>query len=450
MARESWQSRIGFTMAAAGSAVGLINIWRFPYVVGAYGGGAFILVYLMCLVLIGLPVFLAEVVLGRTAASNPAGTFRKLGGNRAWAATGKGIVITGFLVSSFYSAIAGWILGYLYEIATSGLSQFGSCAAAAACFAQWTGSTGWTLSFHALFLLICAAILLLGVKRGIEWGNKFLMPLLFVLLIFICIKGLMLPGASKGLAFLFTPDWSVLTPTSIIIALGHSFFTLSLGQGTMITYGGYLSRKDSIPLGCVPVLAFDTLISLLAGIAVFTVVFSVGLEPSSGPSLMFNSLPLVFSSIPGGHLVALLFFFLVVIAAITSEISVLEPVVAYFMDEKKWSRRKAVTICALAAFAFGIPSALSTNLMRDATWMGLTFFDLVSSFTTNLLIPLGGLAAVLLAGWRWGFHRFWAHLEEGTAHMATRYHWLKPYFWVGVKVTAPLLILLVLIANLLS
>jgi NSS family neurotransmitter:Na+ symporter len=251
------------------------------------------------------------------------------------------------------------------------------------------------------------------------------------------------------LHFFLTPDWSRITPAAILIALGHSFFTLSLGQGTMVTYGSYLSRRDNLLACSVPVVLFDTVVSMLAGIAVLTAVFSAGIEPTSGPALLFNAMPPVFSQMTGGTLFAALFFLLVTIAALTSEISALEPAIAYLMEERGYSRKRAVITCATGAWLIGIPCALSFNLLKHATIHGATFFDALSWTATNVLIPLGGLCAALLVGWRWGFARFFRHLLTGATAWFRRYRWLRPYLWVGVKITAPVLILLVLVSGLL-
>jgi neurotransmitter:Na+ symporter, NSS family len=447
--REEWKSRWGFVLAAAGSAVGLINIWRFPYVVGQYGGAAFLAVYLLCLLLIGLPVFISELAVGRSARATPSGAFRQLGGTQGWGRVGRSIVLTGFLVSAFYSVVAGWVIGYLVEILRDGLGGFGGLAQSVARFDALVGSASWTLLFHTVFLGLSSLVLLLGVKRGIEWGNRWLMPMLLLLLVLLCIKGLSLPGASGGLRFFWTPDWSKITPAAILVALGHSFFTLSLGQGTMVTYGSYLDRRANLLACTVPVVLFDTVISMLAGVAILTVVFAAGMEPTSGPALLFHALPLVFGQMAGGTLFAILFFLLVGIAALTSEISALEPPVAYLMETRGWSRRRAVATCGIGAWLIGIPCALSFNLLRHWTLGGATLFDCLSWTVTNVMIPLGGLAAALLVGWRWGFSRFFRHLLEGAVHWFRRMRWLRGYLWLGVKITAPILILIVLVSGML-
>lgn len=442
MTRATWGSRIGFIFAVAGSAVGLANIWRFPYIVGQYGGAAFILVYLLCLVLIGFPVFMSEILIGRTAQTSPSGAFERLGG-KGWSWAGKMTIITGFIVSSFYSAVAGWILGYLVEAAMGNVTVFGTTEEAALHYHTLMANPVWGVGFHFAFLVLCLGILFLGVRKGIERANKIFMPMLFILLIFLVIKGVSMPNAGKGLAFLFTPNWSALTPAAFLAALGQSFFTLSIGQGTMVTYGSYLRRDENLLQSCFPVVLMDTAVSLLSAIAVFTIVFSAGMEPDSGPGLIFHTLPYVFSKISGGYVIAVLFFLLVVLAAISSEISAMEPTIAYLMDEKGWKRHHAVLVCGIGAFLLGVPSALSMSLLKDYTFFSMNFLDLMDFIATGILIPLGGFFAVILVGWRWGISKAIDHLQEGAVKFFEGNPWITRYFWFGFKYSAPILIIIV-------
>lgn len=443
MTRPSWGSRIGFIFAVAGSAVGLANIWRFPYIVGQYGGSAFIITYLICLLLIGFPVFMAEMLIGRTAQTSPSGAFRMLGGKSAWSWAGKLTIFTGFFVSAFYSAVAGWVLGYLVEAIRGNISSFTSTESVATHHQNLMNNPFWGLGFHLGFLSFCTGILYLGVRNGIERGNKLMMPLLFIILIFLVINGLMMPNAKLGLQFLLKPDWSLITPTAILAALGQSFFTLSLGQGTLVTYGSYLKQDENLIKSSYPVVIMDTLVSLLAAIAVFTIVFSVDLKPNQGPGLIFHTLPWVFSHIPGGYFLAILFFLLVVLAAITSEISAMEPTIAYLSDEWGWTRNNAVIACGLGAFLLGIPSALSTSLLADTRWHGMTFLDLAEFLASAILIPVGGFLAVLLVGWIWGINNSIKNLKLGASNFFEQKPWLIRYFWFCFKYSAPILIILV-------
>lgn len=448
MSRVTWGSKLGFIFAVAGSAVGLANIWRFPYVVGENGGAAFIAVYLLCLILIGFPVFISEILIGRTTQTSPSGAFTKLGGSKTWGLAGKMTILTGFIVSAFYSAVAGWILGYLIEAIKGSVSSFESSAAVVSHYEGLMDNPYWGLSFHFFFLLACTGVLLLGVRAGIERGNKIMMPMLFAVLVFLALWGLTMPNASKGLTFLFTPEWSALTPKAILIALGQAFFTLSLGQGTMVTYGSYLGKNDSLLGSCIPVVIMDTVISLTAAIAVFTIVFAVELEPSAGPGLIFHTLPWAFSQIPFGHAVAVLFFLLIMLAALTSEISAMEPSIAYLMDEWGWKRTPAVLTTGIGAFLLGIPAALSYSVLKDLTIGGMTVLDLMSFVATSILIPLGGLFAVILVGWRWGVPKAIAQLKTGATELFEKHQWLSRYFWFCFKYSAPVLIVLVLLNEL--
>lgn len=391
----------------------------------------------------GFPVFMSEMLIGRTTQTSPSGAFRKLGGNTFWSGAGKMTILTGFIVSSFYSAVAGWILGYLFEAFSGRITEFQSTEHAVSHYETLVNSPFWSVAFHFIFIAACTGVLFLGVRQGIERGSKILMPLLFVVLIALVVKGLLMPGASQGLRFLFSPDWTVLTPSALIEAMGQAFFTLSVGQGTLVTYGSYLRKETNLISSSFPVVIMDTLVSIFAAIAVFTIVFSVGMEPDSGPGLIFHTLPWAFSQISGGYFLAILFFLLVVIAALTSEISAMEPTIAYLVDEKGWQRRWAVLACGIGGFLLGIPSALSYNLLKDYTFYGNTFLDGVSFICSSILIPLGGLFAVLLVGWRWGLKNAIYQLKEGAEGLFDRHSWLNGYFWLCLKYIAPILIMLV-------
>jgi NSS family neurotransmitter:Na+ symporter len=448
--RESWGSKAGFIFAVAGSAVGLANIWRFPYVVGQNGGAAFIIVYLLCLLFMGFPVFMSEILIGRTTQTSPKGAFRKLGGNSFWTSAGCLTIITGFIVSSFYSAVAGWILGYLIEAIRGNIHNFESPEHAVQHYATLMDNPYWTVVFHFLFLLSCTGVLYLGVREGIERGSKFMMPLLFIVLLTLVVRGLMMQDSGKALSFLFTPDWSLLTPTAIIVAMGQAFFTLSVGQGTLVTYGSYLKGKENLVSTSFPIVLIDTLVSIFAAIAVFTIVFSVGMEPNAGPGLIFHTLPWAFSQISGGYILALLFFLLVVLAALTSEISALEPTIAYLVDERKWNRKSAVLMCGFGAFLLGIPSALSYNLLKAYTVNGMNFLDMLEIFCSTILIPIGGFFAVILVGWKWGVPSALVALKQGAKTLFEKHPWLAKYFWFCFKYSAPVLILIIFMNALFS
>ena len=431
MAREQWRSRIGFIWAAVGSAIGLGSIWRFPYVVGANGGAAFILLYLICLIVVGFPVLMAELTIGRRTALSPAGAFLTLGKNKGWELAGKTTIITGFLVSTFYSVISGWTLAYLLEAIMGRLAHFHTAGEALSHFKSVVGSPYLAVGMQGMFMLLAAWILYTGVRKGIERGNTIMMPLLLFVLVLLVAKGLSMPGASKGLQFMFQVDWSLVTPGAIMIALGQAFFSLSLGQGTMVTYGSYLSKDENLPMTCFPITLFGIIISLLSGIAIFSIVFSMGMEPTSGVSLMFETLPLIFSTLPGGHILSICFFLLLLLAALTSQISALEPMIAYLIDKHLFKRHYAVILTCLVSFLIGIPSALSNETLNS-----------VMALCVDVLIPLGGLSAVILVGWRWGMKKALEHLK------IDKNNYLSYYLHMSLKYLAPFLIIVIMLHGL--
>ncbi|MBS0621960.1 MAG: sodium-dependent transporter [Verrucomicrobia bacterium] len=451
--RESWRSRIGFIFAGIGSAVGLVNIWRFPYIVAENGGAAFIVVYLLCLGLVGFPVLVSETLIGRTARRGPVGALCSLATSapcpqRFWRKTGLGIVITGFIVSSFYSVVAGWMIGYLIEAISGQFASLNSFEVAADQFKSHIGSASWCLGYHFAFMALAIFVLSRGVRQGIESLNKFLMPLLVLLLLFVMGRGLSLPGGKAGMIDFFSLDFTGFTAWTFLTALGHAFFTLSLGQGTMITYGSYLSDRDNIPNSCFPIVFFDTLVSLLAGIAVLSILFAGGEASNQGFALLFSTLPTVFGEIPGGQWVGIAFFLLVLFAALTSQISAIEPIVNYLMDEKKWNRRSAVLCVGGAAFLVGVPSALAFNALRGMTVRGWNFFEWISFITMDLFIPLGGLAAILYVGWVWGTKRAFPYLYGEQIPTFRKGVLLRRYLSLCIRFVAPLAILLILLSAL--
>ncbi len=442
--RESWKSTAGFIFAALGSAVGLGSIWRFPYVVGQNGGAAFILLYLIFLALIGFPILVAEIVVGRSAQLSPFGAFKKIGKNKFWGLSGKLVIFTGFIISSFYSVIAGWMLGYLIEAIIGHLNFFNSSQALEH-FEKLSSSVIWSVGYHFLFMFLSILILFFGVRKGIEQKSKIMMPLLILVVIILVIKGLSLPSAFKGIRFLLSPNWHLVTPTGILVALGQAFFTLSLGQGTMVTYGSYLSKKEDIPKICFPVVVLNTVIAILVGIAIFTIVFSQDLTPKAGPSLIFETLPLVFTKMKLGYIVAVFFFLLVTLAALTSEISALEPFISYLIDERGWKRKKASIFTGFLAFLIGIPSALSFGLLKRFTLLGLNFFDFISFLSVNVLVPLGGFLIVILVSYIWGIKKAFEHLKVSKKAFFHHRPWVAMYFKLCLKYISPVLIILILL-----
>jgi len=410
--RGFWGSRFGFILAASGSAIGLGNIWKFPYIVGENGGGAFVLIYLICIFIIGTPIMLAEFTLGRKTNLNPVGAFHSLKPNSAYTSIGYMGVLAGFLILSFYGVVGGWTFAYVVKSVTGSVLSFTSPKEAGVFFGNFISNTGETLLYHALFMGLCIAIVLRGVHGGIERACEILMPTLVLFLLLLMIRSLTLDGAMEGVGFYLNPDFSKISVNTVLIALGQAFFSLSLGMGCMITYGSYLSEKENLTSSTVYVVMFDTLIALLVGMVIFPAVFAMGLEPTEGPSLVFSVLPTVFTSMPMGHVVSIIFFTLLAIAAITSGISLLEVVVAYFIDQRGWQRKKAVIIVGSSIFAFGIPSGLSFGAMAELKLVGMTFFDHVDNIASNYLLPLGGMLTAIFVGWVWGTNNAYEEIEK--------------------------------------
>jgi NSS family neurotransmitter:Na+ symporter len=441
--RETWGSKAGFILAAAGSAIGLGNIWKFPYITGENGGASFVLVYLICIAVIGLPVLIAEILIGRTTQRNPVGAFYKLSKSKFWAAVGGMGVVAGFLILSFYAIIAGWSIGYIIEAINGNFFNFPEPTTSAEHFQNLVGNIPWIMGYFAFFMILTMIIVFSGIQKGIERSSKVMMPLLFILLIILMIRGLTLDGASQGLNFLWNPDWSKITAKTILLALGHAFFTLSLGMGAMLTYGSYMSEKDSIPGAALQIVILDTLIALIAGTAIFTSVFAVGLAPDAGPGLIFQTLPVVFSKMPGGYFFSILFFISLTIAALTSSISLLEVVVSFFVDELKWKRHTAAIVLSVFIFALGVPSALSFNLFTDIKIFDFDFFGLVDFIASNILLPLGGLFIAVFVAWIWGYDKVIPNLRKGAENFFDNFPLLSSLWKIFLKYLSPVLIFLV-------
>lgn len=446
--REQWNSKIGFILAAAGSAIGLGNIWKFPYIAGENGGASFIIVYLICIAIIGLPVLIAEILLGRTTHRNPVGAFRALSKSKFWISVGGMGVVSGFLILSFYAVIAGWAIGYILEAIIGNFSQFNTGLLAANHFNSLVTNVSWIVGYFTVFMLMTMFFVYLGIQKGIELGSKIMMPILFVLLIILMIRGITLDGSEAGISFLLNPDWSKINAQSILVALGHAFFTLSLGMGAMLTYGSYMSKDDNIPLASFQIIVLDTVIALIAGVAIFTSVFAVGLDPSAGPGLVFHTIPATFAKMPGGYFFSILFFILLTIAALTSAISLLEVVVAYFVDELGWNRKKAVIILGFVVFLLGLPSALSFNLLADFKIWGKNFFDLVDFLASNILLPTGGLLISIFVGYVWGFDKVLLNLKSGAENLFEKHPKIILTWKFFLKYLSPVLIFVVLLQSL--
>lgn len=397
--REHWASRAGFIMAAAGSAVGLGNVWKFPYMAGQNGGGAFVMVYLPIVFTIGISILLAELIIGRAAQKDPVGAFRVLRGG-AWPVVGFMGILAAFLILSFYGVVAGWTVAFAVKMALGVFSA--PDADPAVIFGTFIGAPLPPLLYAAAFMAVAVAVVLGGIGHGIERANLVLMPMLFVILVALVARSVTLPGALDGLMFFVRPDFSKVTGATVTAALGQAFFSLSVGLGALITYGSYLDRKQNIGRSAASVVGLDTLAALLAGLVIFPAVFAVGIDPGAGPGLAFVTLPSVFSQMPGGQLFGSLFFVLLTIAALTSAVSLLEPLVAFFMDEYGFRRSRIAVTAGAAAFVVGIPSSLSMGIWSDYTLFGKGFLDLIAFVTSSVMLPLGGLLIALFVGWVMG------------------------------------------------
>lgn len=445
--REQWGSKLGFILAAAGSAIGLGNIWRFPYLAGENGGAAFIFIYVLCAFAIGIPVLIAEILIGRSTQKDPVGAFKALHKSPFWPAIGGMGVLAGFVILSFYSVVAGWSLGYVVEAIKGSFYQYTAPDSAGKHFNDLIGNVGWSVGYMAAFMLLTMLVVYFGVQKGIERGSKIMMPMLFGLLIIVTIQGLSLEGSSAGLSYLFNPDFSKINAKVVLAALGQAFFSLSLGMGAMLTYGSYLKKKDNIPSSAVWVAVLDTSVAVIAGVAIFTVVFATKQSPDVGPSLIFRTLPAVLTQIPGGYIFSILFFVALVLAALTSTVSLLEVVTAYFVDEKKWDRKKAVLIFGMACLLLGIPSALSFNVLADSTMFGLNFFGLTEFIASNLLLPIGGFFISIFVGWVWHKATVRENVIAGAEGSFGKYPWLLTTWEIVLKYIAPILIFIVLLSS---
>lgn len=444
--RALWGSRLGFILAAAGSAVGLGNIWKFPYITGNNGGGAFVLVYLICIALVGLPIMMAELMIGRHTRRDAVGAFLSLEGRRSpWQLAGWVSILAAFVILSYYSVVAGWTLDYLFRALTGSFSSIPGTAPsqiATRINAMFEGleKNGFRqVLWHFTFIGLCLGIVIGGVQKGIERWSKILMPVLLGLLVLLFINGMLSDGAREGLEFMFRPDFHKLTPGAVLEALGHAFFTLSLGMAAMITYGSYLSRRENLFDAGLRIALLDTGIALMAGLAIFPIVFSAGMQPGAGPGLVFKTIPMVFSSLPGGNILALLFFLLLAFAALTSAISLLESQVAYLIDERGWGRKRATAVLASLAFVVGIPSALSSNLLTHLTPIGkLGVFDSIDLIASNCLLPISGLLTALYVGWFWSGH------EEKEELLAGGSGWVYPTWHFLIRFVAPVAVGIIL------
>lgn len=441
--REHWGSRLGFILAAAGSAIGLGTLWKFPYVTGENGGGLFVLIYIACIFFIGVPIFIAELLLGRKAQRAAVGIFADLTDNSTvWKAAGWLGVASSFLIMSFYSVLAGWGLNYVFM----SLTQFYANRTPeqlSSIYDILASSADITVFWHGIFMALSMAVVYVGIRQGIEYWSKFMTTGLFILLIGLAMYTLTLSGINEAIRFLFYPDAAKFKPSGVLHALGLSFFTLSLGQGVMLTYGSYMSKTEDIPKTAGIIGLMIIFVALIAGLVIFPIIFTFGFAPESGPGLVFKTLPVLFAKLPGSLIISTLFFVLFVFAALTSAVSMIEVVAANFMDLLGWSRHKAVLVTGISCFIFGIPSALSNTNTLFSNWeliYGKNFFNTVDDIVSLWLLPIDGLMIAIFTGWFLD-----KELSKSEFGHGTSYKWLWRPWLFFVRWVAPIGIILIIL-----
>ncbi len=425
-----WSSRWTFILAATGAAVGLGNIWKFPYLTGQNGGSAFVLIYIICVAALGIPLMMAEILLGRRGRSTPIRSMQILatenGAGQWWQIIGWAGTIAGVMILSYYSVIGGWTLAYIFK-SIAGTFSGATGEFAATTFDTFVESAGSLFLWHTVFMLITMSIVAGGVQGGLEKAVQFLMPMLFFLLLLMVGYSMTTGYFGKGLAFLFTPDFSKLTGASMLSAMGQAFFSLSLGMGTIMIYGSYVPKDTSIASTSVMIAIADTGVALLAGMAIFPIVFANNLEPASGPGLIFQTLPVAFGNMTGGTIFGSLFFILLLVAAWTSSISLIEPLVTWLIETFGLSRVTASIYSGIATWMLGLGTVWSFNLWANLKFFGLTFFDLLDFITSNLMLPLGGILIAIFAGWLMTAESTKAELQISNASLYATWQALVRY-----------------------
>ncbi len=432
--REHWSTHLGFILAAAGSAIGLGTLWKFPYVTGQNGGGVFVLIYILCTFLIGIPVFMAELILGRKAQRGAVGIFDTLAHHSViWKAAGWLGVISSFLIMSFYSVVAGWGLNYVLM----SLNEFyvdRSAQDLETIFASLETAGDISLFWHFAFMALTVALVYPGVRHGIEYWSRFMTTGLLVMLVCLCAYSVTLDGFGQAVHFIFYPDLAKFKPSAALEALGLSFFTLSLGQGIMLTYGSYMRPTEDIPKTGFIIGFMIIIVSLLAGLMIFPIIFTFGFAPEAGPGLVFKTLPLLFSKLPGALFKYTTFFTLFVFTALTSSVAMVEVITANFMDLLGWSRHKAVLTAGIGCFIFGIPSALSGSGLLFGNWQkiyGKTFFETIDSLVSIWLLPIGGLMIAVYTGWFLSQEISGEEFRSGTVYKWMWRPWLFFMRWIA-------------------
>lgn len=448
MARDSFGSRFGALVAMAGSAVGLGNLWRFPYLVGENGGAAFIIIYILFVLFLCLPIFISEFVIGRRSQKNAYAAFRDLSGGSAWRFVGLFTVIVPLVVVSYYSVIGGWSVEYLFKSVTFSFTGDVSQSGISTIFSDFVSSTAGPLICQTIFLLATVLIVAVGIKDGIEKFSKIMMPMLFLIVIVIAIYSVMLPGADAGLRYLFHPDFSKIDADACAAALGQAFFSLSLGFGTIMTYASYVDKKENIMFQSAATAASDTTFALIAGTAIMPAVFAFGLDPQSGPGLVFETLPYVFSQMPAGGFIALLFFVALLVAALTSSISMIEVAVAYLVEEKGMSRKASCVILFVLCWVVGAFCALSFGPLSDIQIAGRNLFDFFDNLSSNILMTLGSLFTVLFVGWRLKKTDIYDEFTNGGSLSANVR--IFGLVWFLIRYIAPLVIIVIFLSGLIG
>ena len=448
MARESFGSRFGALVAMAGSAVGLGNLWRFPYLVGENGGAAFIIVYIALSFLICLPIFISEFVIGRRSQKNAYAAFRDLSGGGIWKGVGLFTIVVPLIVLSYYSVIGGWSIEYFLKSLTFSFTGNESQAAMNTMFTDFVSNPWIPLICHTGFLLATTMIVVVGIKDGIEKFSKVMMPMLFFIVIAIAVYSLTLPGAGKGVDYLFNPDFSKIDAKACAAALGQAFFSLSLGFGTIMTYASYVDKKENILFQSTATAVSDLMFALIAGVAIMPAVFAFGLNPQSGPGLVFETLPYVFSQMPAGGVVAILFFIALLVAALTSSISMLEVAVAYLVEERKFSRIGACITLFVICWIVGALCSLSFGPLSNIQIGGRGIFDFFDNLSSNILMTLGSLFTVLFVGWRLKKTDIYDEFtNSGTLSTNAK---LFGILWFLIRYVAPVAIIVIFLTNLLA
>jgi neurotransmitter:Na+ symporter, NSS family len=439
--QEQWQSRIGFILAAIGAAVGLGNIWRFAYVAGENGGGVFLLTYLCFVIVIGWPLVIAEIAIGRRSAGDTVTAIEAAGGSPRWRVGGWILVVGALLILSYYSVIAGWAVRYFVGALTGGLWE-ATAHGYGQYFEEFIANGIEPIIWQALILVVSGFVVAGGIQQGIERLNMVLMPLLALIVAGLAIFSLTLPGAGAGVRFLLAPDWSAFgRPSLYLAALGQAFFSLGLGMAVFITYGGYLGASTRIPGAAATVVAGDTLFALVAGLAIFPAVFALGGDPAAGPRLAFVTFPQILLQLPGGSLVGPVFFFLLSAAALTSMISLLEVAVTYAVNRLGVPRTLASWGLTGIVLLLGVPSALSYGLLDGMTLRGLPILDAIDQGISNLLLPIGGLLVAALVGWRMARTHALADADLADSRFGPAWLW-------AIRVLAPAMIVVILVRSL--